>query len=121
MCPGLLALIILPDHGLIANGEVGGFNEGPAEILVAVLRVPSPFAFAVADMFAAHTAAIGGEVSDSRKPLQVIRFQKNRARQDRPDAGDRLEQRIARLGPPRFPDRALDRVNLLLQTLQHRQ
>ena len=30
MRPRLFALIEIPDHGLIANGEVGRFNEGPA-------------------------------------------------------------------------------------------
>ena len=54
----LFALIISPDHGLIANGKVGGFNEGPAQILVPVLRVAGPFAYAVAHMRTADTAAI---------------------------------------------------------------
>ena len=30
MRPRLFALIEIPDHGLIANGEVGRFNGGPA-------------------------------------------------------------------------------------------
>lgn len=99
MCPRLFALIEAPNHRLVTNGKVRGFDERPAQIAIAVLCVAGPFAFAVADVFAADTPAVGGEVANRRKSSDVTGFQENRTGQDGPDAGDGLQQHIAWLGP----------------------
>lgn len=119
MRPGLLPLIIRTNHRFIANREVGRLDERLAQILIAVLRVARSFAFAVVHVLAADAATVGDEARNRREPSDVTSFQENGAGRDRPDAGDRLQQRIAELGPPRLPDLALDRVDFLLQTLQH--
>jgi hypothetical protein len=64
----------------------------------------------------ADTPAIGGEVPDGRESLHVAGLQENGARQDGPDAGNGLQQRITGLRPPRLPDPVLDRANLVFST-----
>jgi hypothetical protein len=86
----LFPLIICANDLFIANREAGSLDKRPAEVLIPVLRVAGAFPFPIADMFAPDTAAIGGEVSDGRESPDIDDFQENRARQDGPDAVDRL-------------------------------
>lgn len=85
-----VSLIIRANDLLIANREAGGLDKHPAEVHIPVLRVAFAFPFLIADMFEPDTAATGGEVSDGRESPDIDDFQENRARQDWPDAVDRL-------------------------------
>ena len=59
----LLALIEALGLGAVAQREVGRFDKGPGEILVAVLAVAFALLLAVAGVHTVNTARVGGEVA----------------------------------------------------------
>ena len=67
---------------------MGGFDECPTEIPVAVFAIAMPFAFAIWQALRRYTATIGGEISDFGKTADISDLQHNGHRQDIADARD---------------------------------
>ena len=86
-----LALIEAVGCGQIADGKVGRLHKCPGQVLVAALAVPFALLLGVADPLALDAAAVGGELTNSRKSGDLPDLQCDGHGQDRPDAIDRLE------------------------------
>jgi hypothetical protein len=75
MSLGFLSLVEFLNPRMKTDREVGRFDKGPGQILIAVLGIAAAFAFAVADFLTAYTAAVGSKVSDARKSPDVAGLQ----------------------------------------------
>ena len=91
----LLALIELTNPGLIAHRKVGGFDKRPRQILIPILRVALPFAFPITQLGAAHTPAVGGNLTDRGEPANLARLSHDREGQRAANARDG-QQRLKR-------------------------
>ena len=68
---------------------MGGLDECPAKIPVAIFAIAMTFAFTVRQALRRYTAAIGGKISDFRKTADIADLQHNGHRQDIADARNR--------------------------------
>ena len=89
---GLLSLIETLNLGVVPDGEVGGFDKRPGQILIAVLGIAFAFFLTVADLLTADTAAIRCEVADTGKSPNVSGLQHDGEREDLTDPRRRLEK-----------------------------
>lgn len=75
---GAFPLIKLDNLGLVANRNLRGFHKRPGQVLVAIFRVALPLAFPIAELGAAHAAAVGGKLPDRGEPPNLARFKHDR-------------------------------------------
>src|SRR5215472_5616434 len=111
---GLLPLIISSDERVKANRKIRCLHKRPRQILVAVFRVASSFAFAVGKLLTSHTPTVRGKVPHLRKSPDVPGLQHDGQRQGLTNAVDRQQIPIPR---PEFD--SLHNRNLSLQTSHH--
>src|SRR5215471_7654683 len=78
-----LALVKALGFGLKAHGKLRRFHIGPRQIRMAISDIARPFAFAIADLRAVHTAAIRSIVPHTGKTADRPGFQGNCLSQDR--------------------------------------
>ena len=83
---GQLALVKTLGFWLEAHRKLCRLHIGPRQIRVAIFDIARPFAFAIADLRAVHTAAIRGVVPHGGKAADCTSFQGDRLGQDRPNA-----------------------------------
>ena len=75
---GFLSLVEALDLSVVSNREVGRLDKRPGQILVAVFSIAAAFFLAVADLFAAHTAAVRGIVPHTGKSPDLAGLQHDR-------------------------------------------
>jgi hypothetical protein len=117
----LFPLIISLDLGVVAHREIGRLHECPGQILVTVLGVALPLAFAIAEFVTPDTPAVGGEIAHRGKPPDLAGLQHNGQGQDVANAADRQE--LAKGRPQCDPlfHGALEDGNLVGEAVHHRQ
>src|SRR5262249_19653999 len=86
-----LAFVEAPRARQVANGEVSRFHERPSEIRIAVLAIGLTFLLRVTEPLAIHTAAVGSELADTGKALNIPPLQRDRQGQDQTDTRDGFE------------------------------
>src|SRR5215469_10783462 len=86
-----LAFVEAPRGRQVADGEVSRFHERPSKIGIAVLTICLAFLLRVTEPLAIHTAAVGSELADTGKALNIPNLQRDREGQDRTDARDGFE------------------------------
>ncbi len=68
---GLFSLIEAADLWVKPHGKVGRLHKGPGQILIPILGIAAPFAFAVAQLFAPYSATVRSEVPDTGKSADL--------------------------------------------------
>ena len=115
VCLGFLAFVEPFGLGAEAQREVGRFDEGPGQVLVAVLGVAFAFLLAVADALAIDAARVGGEVADVGEAVDRPRLQQDRGRQHAADARHAGEQGVLRSLADAFLQTLFKQVDLRAQ------
>jgi len=108
-----LALVKTLRCGLEAQGKLRGLHICPRQIRVTIFDVARPFALAIAELRAVHTATIGGIVPHRGKAADRTRFQSDRLRQDRPNALHREQLLVGRRVVEALMDRLFQGFALL--------
>jgi hypothetical protein len=116
-----LALVQTLRGWLDAQGKLRGLHRRPRPIRVAIFDVARPFALAIAALRPVHTATRGGRVPSRGKAADRTRFQRDRLRQDRPNALHREQLLVGRRVVEALMDRLFQGFALLPETVQHHQ
>lgn len=109
---GFLAVMEALGLGAKAPGEVRRLDEGPGEILVAVLDVAFAFLLAIAGEHAVDAARVGRKVADVGKPIDRTGLQNNDGRERLADARHAGQQAVLRSGLDAFLQALLQNLDL---------
>src|SRR6266498_2499893 len=117
---GLLSLIETLNLAIEPDREVSRFHKRPGQILIPVLGIAAPFAFAVADLLTAHTPTVRSVIAYRSKSPYVPGLQHDRERQNLPDPRHGLKKaelssEFNSLGDPMF-----EQLHLFIGAAHHR-
>ena len=85
-----LAIHELATFWIETAGEVGSFNVGPSQILVATFAIVASFFLFIGERLALHTPAVTGVVPRTGEALDLSGFQCDGESQNLPDPWNRL-------------------------------
>ena len=91
ICLSNFPVIISSESFVVSATQMDSFGECPAQIPIAVFTVALPFAFAIGQSPGRHTPAIGCEITDFGKTVDITDFQHDCRGQDVADTRDRQQ------------------------------
>jgi len=89
ICLSNFPVIVSSESFVISATQMDSFGECPTQIPITVFTVAAAFTFAIGESPGRYTPAIGCEITDFWKTVDIANLQHDRHCQDVADAGDR--------------------------------
>ena len=91
ICLSNFPVIVSSESFVISTTQMDSFGECPTQIPITVFTVAAAFTFAIGESPGRYTSAIGCEIADFGKTVDIANLQHDRHCQDIADAGDRQQ------------------------------